>query len=455
MTDKLLTVLKIGVVVLIVIAIGMGGWFVYARFFRGGGDDGNGTDQDTIQLTWWVLWEEEENLQVLADAYEAQNPNVDIVIESQEVESQYRQKLLEFIGDDIAGNGPDIARIHNTWLSLFEDYLSSLPSSVMDESTYSSTFYDTALLDFKGKDGNIYAIPLMFDSIGVYYNKTLLESAGYTVPEENWDDFLSQAQALTVYDEEGNIQVAGAGIGTANNVDFAFDIASLLMLQEGATLVNSSGKTTFSTDSEMRAAKALKFYTDFSVRHSVWDRTLPRDITMFAEGRLAMMFAPSWRVFDIEAALETAGATLDYDIAPVPQQPTISGDEVTWANYWAEAVSAESAHPDVAWDFLKFISESEQLRTLYEKCSQSRAFGEIYSRKELADEIISDKYVGAYIKMADTSKSWRMVDYDKVSDEFEDLIEDIVISGGMSKEAIHSKLEDTAIVVDQILATGN
>lgn len=454
MTDKLLTVLKIGVVVLFVVALGMGGWLIYTKFLSGPDIDTE-EGEGPVEIVWWTLWEEEEDLQVLADAYHRQNPNVTIIIEPQEIESQYKEKLFDHISDDIPGNGPDIMRIHNTWVPIFQDYIAFLPSSVMDDSEYASRFYNTALLDFKGNDGRIYAIPLMFDALGVYYNKTLLKEEGYAVPEENWDDFLIQAKALTKYDEDGRIQVAGAGLGASDNVDFAFDIVSLLMLQEGATIVGSLGKTTFGTDDEMKVAKALKFYTEFATRHDVWDRTLSRDITMFAEGRLAMMFAPSWRVFDINNALESVGASLDYDIAPVPQQPTVTDEEVNWANYWAEAVSKESTHSEVAWDFLKFITETEQLETFYEQCQENREFGEIYPRKDMADKIISDQYVGAYIKMADTARSWRMVDRDQVADEFEALIKEIVTSGGMSTAGIQGKLEDTALVVDQIISSGS
>jgi multiple sugar transport system substrate-binding protein len=447
MTDNLLKAVKIAVVILIAIALGMGGWFLYKRYIA---KDGEVQEKsDVVEITWWTLWEDVEDLQVLADAYTVQNPNVRINIEPQEVESQYRDKVLERINDGSLDDDPDIFRIHNTWLPLFEDYLTPVPSNVMTEDEYATTFYDTAVSDFEGLRG-LYAIPLMYDGLGVYYNKDLLEDAGYAVPAETWDDFLTQARTLTQYDEDGNIEIAGAGIGTAENIDFSFDIASLLMLQEGASIVDSTGKTTFSTDTEKRAAKALKYYTDFATRYEVWDRTLPRDITMFTEGRLAMMFAPSWRVFDINNALEGAGATLDYDIAPVPQQPTVEETEVNWSTYWAEAVPSESENQEIAWDFLKFVTEQEQLQLFYEKCNESREFGEIYPRQDMADDLLSEKYVGAYIKMAQTSRSWRMADVDVVSKEFKDLIEDIVIAGGMSVDGIYSRLAVTAETIDQL-----
>jgi len=453
MTDRLVTILKIGVIILFVIALIMGGWLIYTKFIKN--REVENIEEENIELVWWTLWEKREDLQILADAYKVKNPNVTIKIEPQEIESQYKSKLVGYLTDDVSGNAPDIVRIHNTWVPSLSSYLTPLPSSVMSEADYRNIFYDTASQDLKSKDGRIYAIPLMFDGLGLYYNKTLLKNAGYSIPEDNWDDFVTQAKTLTQYDNEDKIIIAGAGIGSADNVDSFFDIVSLLMLQEGSTIIDSSGKTVFSGEDDMKAAKAIKFYTDFLIRYKVWDRSLPRDITMFSEGRLAFMFAPSWRVYNINDAVDSVGATLDYDIAPVPQQPTVSGEQVNWSNYWAEAVSLESKHADIAWDFLKFISEPDQLKSFYSKTSENREFGEIYPRKDMADDLISEKYVGAYIKMVESAQSWRMIDDVKVSDEFKQLIEEIVSSGQGEVSGIQTRLIDISPTLDAILTSGN
>jgi ABC-type glycerol-3-phosphate transport system substrate-binding protein len=451
MTDKMLTVVKIIVVVLFVVALGMGGWLLFTKVF--GNKNNVPSTTGPTELVWWVIWEDPADMQVLADKYTQQNPNVTIKIVKQEVESDkldlYKAKIKEQIKDQ---NGPDIIRIHHTWVSDFQSMLKSLPSQTMTESTYASTFYPTALTDFKGTDGRIYGIPLMFDGLGVYYNKTLLRASGYSVPAENWDDFLTQAKALTKYNADGTIKIAGAGLGTGQNIDFSFDIVSLLMLQEGSTIVDASGRTTFVSDTDLKAGKALKFYTDFSTRYKVWDNTLPRDIEMFAEGRLAMMFAPSWRVFDIKKALDSVGATLDYDIAPVPQQPSESGEKINWSNYWGEAVSAQSAHSDIAWDFLKFITEKEQLTSFYEKCKSSRAFGEIYPRQDMADDLLSEKYVSAYIKSADTARTWKMVNREKMEPEFKTIIENAATSGNSSNASSQEILKQNVSDIEKIIA---
>lgn len=450
MTDNLLNVLKVFTVILLIVALVMGGWLLYKRFIAddGPGDDGGNTQ---VTLDWWILWEDPEDVKILVELYQQENPNVTINVTKQ-LENQYREKLLGQISDNDPQTGPDIMRVHNTWLPTFQRYLSALPTSVMSESEYSSTFYPTALADFKGRTGQIYAIPLMYDGLGVYYNKDLLKRHGYQEPGDTWDEFLTQAQDLTEYNADGSIRIAGVGMGTGENVDFSFEIVSLLMLQEGATMVDATtNRSAFANDPDMRAANAIKYYTDYSTRYRVWDRTLPRDITMFAEGRLAMMFAPSWRVLDISDALESVGATLDYDIAPVPQQPTFEEDEINWSDYWAEAVSSESTNQAEAWKFLKFISERDPLKAWYEKLKETRAFGEIYPRQDMNSDIISNQYVGAYVKMAPTATTWKMIDKESVSQDFKQLLENVVIAGGQRVEDINSSLLDLSTNIDTLL----
>ncbi|MDD3647892.1 MAG: extracellular solute-binding protein [Candidatus Dojkabacteria bacterium] len=449
MTSKFQSVIKITIVLLVIVALSMGGWFVYTNFLKG--DESTPIEEGEIELIWWTLWEDEDSLRVLADAYTAQNPSVTIKIVPH-LEKNYKERLIRQLNSP-EQEKPDIVPMHNTWLPLFQRSLSPLPSTVMSESDYANAFYNVALLDFKGTDGKIYAIPLMFDGLGVYYNKTLLKNAGILLPADNWDDFAEQAKKLTQYDSNGNITVAGVSMGTASNIQFSFDIVNLLMLQEGVTMTDATGKAVFANDTEMKAGKAFKTYVDYTTRYHTWDRSLPDDIVMFTEGNLAMMFAPSWRAQNILDALEWGGGSLDFDVVPVPQQPTFTGNQKNWANYWAYGVMSNSAHSDTAWDFLRFITEQEQLRSFYEKCKEVREYGEIYPRKDMSEELISDKYVGAYVKMADTAVSWRMVDSEKVALEFNALIDEAARSGGYSVSAYQKALEGIAVTINEIITT--
>src|SRR5437588_657670 len=48
-------------------------------------------------------------------------------------------------------------------------------------------------------EGNQYAIPKDFDTVGLWYNKTMFDEAGLAYPDENWtwDDLYNAAKKLT------------------------------------------------------------------------------------------------------------------------------------------------------------------------------------------------------------------------------------------------------------------
>jgi ABC-type glycerol-3-phosphate transport system substrate-binding protein len=137
-----------------------------------------------------------------------------------------------------------------------------------------------------------------------------------------------------------------------------------------------------------------------------------------------MILAPSWRAHDIKAISQS----IDFAIAPAPQ---LAGGEVNWASFWAEGVSNKSnkAKQDAGWKLLQYLSDKEVMRQFYTQASTVRAFGEPFSRVDLADQLTGDPLVGAYISSAPTAKSWYMASRtfdnginDKIIKYYEDAI---------------------------------
>ncbi len=338
-----------------------------------------------ITLTYWGLWEDEQSLKPVIDAYKKSHPDVDIVYTKQSVR-QYRERLQAAID---RGEGPDIFRFHATWVPMLKNQLAPAGNTGYTASEFTSTFYPAASKDLV-IGGKVYGVPLMVEGLGLYYNEELFRAAGVT-PPTSWNEFLEVAKTLTVKDETGKIITSGAALGTTNNVEHFSDIVALMMLQNGANLKNPITK---------EAQDALTFYRIFAEKpNNVWDETLDNSITAFASGRVAMIFAPSWQVFTIKQM----NPNLKFQIIPVPQLP---GTQVAWASYWAEGVAINSKNVDAAWEFLKFLSSKEQMTVLYTEQSKSRLFGEPYSRVDLAQTLINDPLVGAYIKQAPTAQSF-------------------------------------------------
>jgi multiple sugar transport system substrate-binding protein len=383
-----------------------------------------------VNLTYWGLWEPSSVMQSVIADYERDNPNIKITYTMQSPKN-YRSRLQSAIS---GGTGPDIARIHNTWLPMLRKSLSPKPDSV---SIDPSQYYPTVRRDFV-VGGKLYAAPLEIDGLSLYYNEDILKEAKATPPTD-WNALRKLAFDLTKRNvTTGIIERAGIAIGTTTNVDHWSDILGLLILQ-------NSGDPGKPDSTQVR--DALTFYTIFSTSDKSWDTAQPSSTYAFATGTVAMMIAPSWAVADIKAI----NPDLHYKIVPAPTLPNTT---TAWASYWAEAVPATSKNPAEAWKFLAYLSSPEVLQKLYTAESQIRPIGEPYPLTSQSSLLSSDPLAGAFVSQGPNFTSWYMAGKtgdEGINDELIKYYEDAVnaINNGSTVEAV---TKDLSAGVTQILA---
>lgn len=339
-----------------------------------------------VTITHWGLWENDATMRSVIADFEAKNPKINVSYVKQSPR-QYRERLQAAIA---RGEGPDVFRFHNTWVAMLASDLAPVPKAVMAPAEFSSTFYPVATNDLVA--GNtIYGLPMMMEGLGLYINEDLFAKAGVSAPV-TWEDVLTIVPKLTVKDGT-TITTSAIALGTTGNVENWSDIVALMMLQNGANLMNLSGKETEET---------ILFYRKFADPVDpmyTWNETLDNSIYAFAIGKVAMILAPSWRAFDIKQI----APELRFKIVPVPQLP---GNTVSWASYWVEGVSAKSKLQRQAFTFLKYLTSREVVTKLYSEAAKTRLFGEVYARTDLVATIEGDPFAGAYAKQAKTAKSF-------------------------------------------------
>jgi multiple sugar transport system substrate-binding protein len=280
----------------------------------------------------------------------------------------------------------------------------------------------------------------MIDGLGLYYNEDLFAAAGVTVPS-TWEELLAIVPKLTVR-SENTISTSAIALGTTGNVEHFSDIIATMMMQNGAKLSAPTGT---------QAEEALVFYRKFANPSDpvyTWNETLDNSIYAFASGKVAMILAPSWRVFDIKQM----NPQLRFRVAPIPQLP---GNTVTWASYWAEGVSNKSKNQAQAWEFVKYLTSSEAATKLYTEASKTRLFGEPYARVDLGATLSADPYVGAYIKQAQTAKSFPLASrtFDNgLNDKLSKYMEDAINAVGQGS-APTAALQTAASGFQQVLSS--
>lgn len=402
---------KIAIILFVVILVLVAAAAVYFLVIKKSGDDG--TKTETVTLNWWGLWEEDATMQALIDKYKETHPGIEIVYAKKDfhtfpeglksIKESMQERLTD--QDPVA---PDIVTINNSWLPELQSQLSPMPLSIYTPSEYENTFYPSAVTDCTGNNAQLYCIPVEYEGLALYYNKTLLADKGFTQPAASWEDLIDQAKTLTQV-KDNQIEVSGLAFGGGAKVTHSADIITLLLLQRQQPVSSTSaGNSIYTVDiNDSVGQEVFDFYTSGVISAKLWNDSLPTDKQLFIDGKLAMIFAPSWYTFDIKKY----NPNLDFGIAEVPQVSNLSNERVDYADYWTWAVSGSSRNQSAAWEFLKYLSQPEEYELMFSTAitqKTERVFGRIYPRKDMADKLSSEPLIAPFLEMAATAKTVHM-----------------------------------------------
>lgn len=390
----------IGIVVGVLLVLGVG--FVVASSLLNRTSIPTTTQEArAISLNYWGMTEDSAVFKSVLKQFEADHPGVSIQYSVQSPKD-YSERLVSACN---RGQCPDLFRFHSTWTNFYmlKGLLATVPSSVMSTSQFEQTFYPVVSNDLKTSTG--YAgLPIMYDGLGLYVNKKILQASGKSVPT-TWDELRSLGRELTIRGADGSIQRSGVAMGTANNVDHFSDILAVLIAQNGGNILKpettSSAQQTINSGSgtpqASLVADALTFYTQFVREDKVWDETMPNSTYAFAIERTAMIIAPTFRA----AEIKKINPNFEFAVYPIPQLP---GKPVTLANYWVEGVSKASKEQPMAWELLKYLSSADVQKKLYAP-GGGKLLREVSPRVDLSPQLISDPFAGAIVSQAPNSRS--------------------------------------------------
>jgi multiple sugar transport system substrate-binding protein len=416
------------------------------------------------ELVFWGVFDDSDVFGPLIKSFNETYKGVKITYRK-ETYTDYEKDLVDAMA---AGRGPDIFMIENDWLPKHIDKISPIPDTTkfsgedsMLVSEFKNSFVDVAAQDFiwSGTDakGNalperIYALPLFVDTLALYWNKDLFNSASISLPPANWDEFNKDVELLTKKDESNNILMSGASIGTVKNINRGSDILMMLMLQTGAEMVNlTRGEATF--DEQVSAGgqmyqpglNALQFYTNFadpSKKSYTWNNNLDYSIDAFSQGKSAMMINYSFHINTIRAKQPH----LRFGIAPIPQ-PKDSQVDVTYPNYWGVTVSAsaDANKQTYAWVFLKWLTSQPQAQQYLDETMRPAA------RRDLVDYQQSSVELGVYARQSLTARSWYQVNNLDISAIFDEMIDSVNNGQNFAEQALTQAAGQVTVLMQKKL----
>ena len=405
-----------------------------------------------IVLNYYKVFDGQEVLDPIIKQYEADHPGLKINYREFTDFDEYQRVILYEMAE---GNGPDIFSMQNTWFMSNYKKLAPMPSSFGTPEDFASTFVDVAYNDLVRTDqkgvSQVYGMPMTVDTLALYYNKAQFEdrlASKGGKPSKTWEGIKDDVVQLNKANNSlSRFEVSGIAMGRADNISRGVDTFYLLLLEYGAKFYNENfSQATFAGQQGgialypgVEALKLLTGFADPKQRHYSWneyvvsDPTGAKEVEAFAKGQVSMIFGYAYTYNDIVKAItalkDKGGSVLDVKdigIAPAPQlyDPDVSSNKrISYASYFAEAVSRNSKHPDIAWDFLIELTKKKNLDYYFNKTNKPT------SRRDMIDDQKKDPIYGVFANQVGYAESFPILDYYIYKNLFTDVITKANLAG--------------------------
>lgn len=310
---------------------------------------------EKVTLNFYAWSDEEGIFTKFARLFEDNNPNVKINTQFTP-SNDYNTKLLTAFsgGGEIDAFGvsspPSLAQYQA------KEQVMKLDDFIASKKTDTSGF--AGILDSIKIDGGIFALPYKTSSWVVYYNKDIFDTAGVPYPkgEWTWEEYYDIAGKLT--SGEGADKIYGS-----------------LNFQPTSTWwrvpANSKGSINPLVDDQladwMKAAEYAKSLSDAGYQPLYEDMASEAgaDYTgNFLQGKYGMFYTGDWEIEMLNTAIKNGDGSVNYDIAPLPHW---EGEEPATPGAAGLLMVAKNAkNPELAYDFISFMSGAEGSKILLE-----------------------------------------------------------------------------------------
>jgi multiple sugar transport system substrate-binding protein len=263
-----------------------------------------------------------------------------------------QQKLIVAMAGSEA---PDVVQGSNAQIVSYQanGLLASL-TPFIDKDKFDLSVYSDKAVEANTVNGAVYALPLTGYTIQLFYNKDLLEAAGFSAPPETVEEMYEMAVAATKLDGDGNIDILGYPL---------FPLASArqeLIYAFGGRWWSPDGKTLTPQDQGIITSLAYNvryrnLYGIEKVQAFVATANTNRytEKDMFFAGKQLFRLDGSW----LPTMMAGFNSAVNYGIALIPgtrDRPELRGTSRFETNSLFIPVTA--ARKEGAWDFAKWLA---------------------------------------------------------------------------------------------------
>lgn len=300
------------------------------------------------------------------------------------IKHPYENALGEQVRDFVAGGDLDIALIDLVWIGNFAENDWIVPVSeiqekfpeIVDPDLDMDDFFPLVLNAFGGWDGTIYGLPFDNYSGLMFYNRCMLEEAGFDGPPETWTELKdTYGPALT---KDGKHAFA---LQSKRNETQSADSFARVLWPFGGSFLDKDFKSNLMSE---ESQAGLQFRQD--LMQYMPDGIVAYDhaetVNAFAQGDVAMI--TEWSAFySTVVSPETSKIADCVEIAPEPMGP--AGRKPALGGFsLAVASQADEDEQAAAWLFIQWATSKENAREYLERGGVP-ARQSVYEDAELAE----------------------------------------------------------------------
>ena len=250
------------------------------------------------------------------------------------------------------GTLPDVFWMHSNEFTKYAEYdmLLDISEKISASESLDMSKFPQDIVGIYNYDGKQLAVPKDFDTIALWYNKTMFDEAGVSYPDASWtwDDFAEACRKLTK--EDGSQY--GYALKPSNNQDGWYNI----VYDMGGEIINKD-RTASGMNAE-GTIRALEFVTGlvkngYTPAYEVMTENNPE--ALFEAGKVAMITQGSWMLAEL---CNNDYVKANCDIAVLPKDAE-TGRRASIYNGLGWASAANTDKPEEAWDLIEYLGSKE------------------------------------------------------------------------------------------------
>lgn len=329
------------------------------------------TDISKLPKQTLTVWDQEsrggqnEQMEKLNKKFQEKYPNIQIKRVSKSYDDLTTTLALALSGDE----GPDVAQTDNA-RSMMGKFVSAKQLVSLEpwakaygwDKNYSADILNYARYSADGKDfgtGNLYGLPQVGESVGIYYAPSELKKYGLEAPK-TWEEFTKELQ--TIKDKGGTPLMLGnveqwPGIHVWGVVEGANEKANTIR-----TLGFGNKGASWKTEGNTKAAETLAnwakrgyFNEGFNGLdyESVWQS--------FSKKEGVFLIAGSWLAPDLKAGMKD-----DVKFILPPKSENVDKTQTTGGTGLPFTISTKAKDKNVAAAYIDFITNQDAMKVLAE-----------------------------------------------------------------------------------------